>query len=166
MLEQQLLKLLDQNSALIGKVAELSQLPVQLDRIQKDVGEIKDSISDIKQVVAVHATKIERNEHESEKLHDLLAKTRAENDNEIRDIHKRFDSFEIDIRKDISDSSDEVGEKLDKFLEDAKAYHDKTNERVGRLEKWLWTIVGGGAIIAWVAEHYLMPIIMNAAGIK
>jgi hypothetical protein len=53
MLEQQITKILDQNNFLLTKVAELHTLPQAVERISKDMSDIKDSISDIKQSIAL-----------------------------------------------------------------------------------------------------------------
>ena len=131
-----------------------TDIKVQLESLRKDIESVNsinnrldtaiDKLTDvstsIKQMLAVHEEKIQRQEQIDEVIFDKL-KARQ---NEIDEIHK-------ELKANI-----ELSEK--RLLCEIKAIKNSLGERVNILEKWKWLILGGSIVVGWVLSRNFVHI--------
>ena len=116
-------------------------------RIDNAIEKLTDVSTSIKQMLAVHEEKIQRQEKIDEVIFDKL-KDRAE---EITDVYR-------ELKKDI-----ELSEK--RLLIEIKSLKNDIGGRVGTLERYKWVIMGGAIVIGWILSKNLMPILHMMNGV-
>ena len=110
-------------------------------RIDNAIEKLTDVSTSIKQMLAVHEEKIQRQEQIDEIIFDKL-KARQ---NEIDEIHR-------ELKANI-----ELSEK--RLLCEIKAIKNSLGERVNILEKWKWLILGGSIVVGWVLSKNFVHIL-------
>ena len=116
-------------------------------RIDNAIEKLTDVSTSIKQMLAVHEEKIQRQEKIDEVIFDKL-KDRAE---EITDVYR-------ELKKDI-----ELSEK--RLLIEIKSLKNDIGGRVGTLERYKWVIMGGAIVIGWILSKNLMPLLHMMNGV-
>ena len=147
----QIEKLTDQVAALQSSVAGWQPLVQPLNEAVK---ELRGVAGRVEQLIAVHENKLVFQEKFIEKLQDSMEKRRSEADSEIKEVYKKMDTVETELRTDIRQNHEKIISKLDE-------HNTSMTKRIGRLEKWIWTGIGAGAIIIWLGEHFLLPTLLH-----
>ena len=117
------------------------------ERLDVAIEKLTDVSTSIKQMLAVHEEKIQRQEQIDEIIFEKL-KARQ---NEIDDLESKMKS------------NIELSEK--RLLCEIKTLKNSLNERVSTLEKYKWLILGGSIVVGWVLSKnfaYIMNM-MNSA---
>jgi chromosome segregation ATPase len=132
-----------------------TDIKVQLESLRKDIESVNsinnrldtaiDKLTDvstsIKQMLAVHEEKIQRQEQIDDVIFTKLKERADEIDNVYRDLTRELDQVKND------------------FLVEIKSLKNDIGGRVGILEKWKWLIVGGSIVVGWVLSKNFIHII-------
>ena len=138
-----------------------TDIKVQLESLRKDIESVNsinnrldtaiDKLTDvstsIKQMLAVHEEKIQRQEQIDDVIFTKLKERADEIDNVYRDLTRELDQVEKRLLVEIKSLKNDIG------------------SRVGILEKWKWLIVGGSIVVGWVLSKNFIHIVnmMNTA---
>ena len=138
-----------------------TDIKVQLESLRKDIESVNsinnrldtaiDKLTDvstsIKQMLAVHEEKIQRQEQIYDVIFTKLKERADEIDNVYRDLARELDQVEKRLLVEIKSLKNDIG------------------GRVGILEKWKWLIVGGSIVVGWVLSKNFIHIVnmMNTA---
>jgi DNA repair ATPase RecN len=138
-----------------------TDIKVQLESLRKDIESVNsinnrldtaiDKLTDvstsIKQMLAVHEEKIQRQEQIDDVIFTKLKERADEIDNVYRDLTRELDQVEKRLLVEIKSLKNDIG------------------GRVGILEKWKWLIVGGSIVVGWVLSKNFIHIVnmMNTA---
>lgn len=151
-------KLAENVSALQQDMAQVGALVDRLDVTIEKLTEVSTTVS---QLLAVQGNRLEFQEKVAEKLQDLVEKRRTETESYVKDLHVKIDNVEKDLKKDIDESHDSILEKIEQMQQNSTQQHqqisEKTNERIARLEKWMWGAVGGSIVIVWLLDKINIP---------
>jgi len=137
-----------------------TDIKVQLESLRKDIESVNsinnrldtaiDKLTDlstsIKQMLAVHEEKIQRQEQIDEVIFTKLKDRADEIDNVYRDLQREINQTEKRLLIEIKSLKNDIG------------------SRVGVLEKWRWLILGGAIVIGWVLSKnflHIMQMISN-----
>jgi chromosome segregation ATPase len=137
-----------------------TDIKVQLESLRKDIESVNsinnrldtaiDKLTDvstsIKQMLAVHEEKIQRQEQVDEVIFNKLKERADEIDNVYRDLQR------------------EINQTEKRLLVEIKSLRNDIGGRVGVLEKWRWLIIGGAIVIGWVLSKnflHIMQMISN-----
>jgi len=132
-----------------------TDIKVQLESLRKDIESVNsinnrldtaiDKLTDvstsIKQMLAVHEEKIQRQEQIDEVIFTKLKDRADEIDNVYRDLQR------------------EISQTEKRLLIEIKSLKNDIGSRVGVLEKWRWLILGGAIVIGWVLSKNFLHII-------
>jgi len=132
-----------------------TDIKVQLEGLKKDIENVNnlngrldvaiDKLTDvstsIKQMLAVHEEKIQRQEQIDDVIFTKLKERADEIDNVYRDLTRELDQVEKRLLVEIKSLKNDIG------------------SRVGILEKWKWLIVGGSIVVGWVLSKNFIHII-------
>src|SRR6056300_1112076 len=137
-----------------------TDIKVQLESLRKDIENVNsinnrldtaiDKLTDvstsIKQMLAVHEEKIQRQEQIDDVIFTKLKERADEIDNVYRDLARELDQVEKRLLVEIKSLKNDIG------------------GRVGVLEKWRWLIIGGAIVVGWVLSKnflHIMQMISN-----
>ena len=132
-----------------------TDIRVQLESLRKDIESVNsinnrldtaiDKLTDvstsIKQMLAVHEEKIQRQEQIDDVIFTKLKERADEIDNVYRDLTRELDQVEK------------------RLLVEIKSLRNDIGGRVGILEKWKWLIVGGSIVVGWVLSKNFIHIL-------
>lgn len=138
-------------------VARMGQLFSKLDITIEKITDISNCIN---KMLAVHEQQIKQNIVDTEDVFHLVEKRRIEMDDNIKELHSRITTGNREMTKEMSDafaavmgSIAKLEEKMDRretALLDTKADMDR---RIVSLEKRQWFIMGGAAVIGFLAGN-------------
>lgn len=147
-------KLAENVSSLQQDMAQVGSLVDRLDVTIEKLTEVSTTVS---QLLAVQGNRLEFQEKIAEKLQDLVEKRRIETEGYVKDLHVKIDSVERDLKADIKDTHLDILGKIGEMQESGKQQHqdisDKLSERITSLEKWMWTIAGGGTVVWFIISQ-------------
>ena len=110
-------------------------------RLDTAIDKLTDVSTSIKQMLAVHEEKIQRQEQIDEVIFNKLKDRADEIDNVYRDLQREINQTEKRLLIEIKSLKNDIG------------------SRVGVLEKWRWLILGGAIVIGWVLSKNFLHII-------
>lgn len=140
----QIEKLFEDVSYLKKDMAVVGTLVGRLDATIDRLTEISSSVSSI---LAVHETKLTSQEIISKQLSNLLEARRLETDDKVQLLHDRISSGEREIKIKIDDQYDELMKEIKEMRAESTSQHNTLSNRINAMEKWMWTVIGGAAII-------------------
>ena len=110
-------------------------------RLDTAIDKLTDVSTSIKQMLAVHEEKIQRQEQIDDVIFTKLKDRADEIDNVYRDLQR------------------EINQTEKRLLVEIKSLRNDIGGRVGVLEKWRWLIIGGSIVIGWVLSKNFLHII-------
>ena len=110
-------------------------------RIDNAIEKLTDVSTSIKQMLAVHEEKIQRQEQIDEIIFEKLKERAGEIDNVHKDLTRELNQLER------------------RLLVEIKTIKLDFGARVGMLEKYRWLIVGGAIVIGWILSTNFKTII-------
>jgi chromosome segregation ATPase len=142
-------KLSDTISTLQQDMAQVGTLVERLDVTIEKLTEVSTRVSEL---LAVQGTRLEAQEKASEQLQVLIEKRRVETDTNIKDVYIRVEKVEKDLYNEIEASQEKVLKEIKEMRAEATLQHNELKGKVNRLEKWMWTMIGAGAVITFLLQ--------------
>ena len=121
----------DVNVQLTGLKKDIENVTNLNARLDTAIEKLTDVSTSIKQMLAVHEEKIQRQEQIDEIIFDKLKERAGEIDNVHRELTKEIQQVEKRLLIEIKQTRLEIG------------------GRVGVLEKYRWLILGGAFVVGW-----------------
>lgn len=142
---------------------DMAQVGALVDRLDVTIEKLTEVSSTVSQLLAVQGNRLEFQEKVAERLQDLVEKRRQETDNLVKDLHQKIDRVESDLHDEIVDSENKIIKKIEEMSKSSTAQHESINtslsDRMGKLERWMWILVGGGLVIGFFLNK--MPITVS-----
>ncbi len=124
-------------------VKDVIQVKTILERIDTSVEKLTIISADVTQLLAVHDNRITSQERLGNQLQKQMDKINDTNDKKLTDLSKKID----ENRQDILD-------KLDDYNKVTDDQHDEIKSRMAKIERWMWSMVGGGATVVFLLEKF------------
>ena len=140
-------KLADDISYLSKDMAVVNTLVGRLDTTIDKLTDISNSVSNL---LAVHETKLTSQEIISKQLSDLVEARRVETDDKIQILHERISSGERELKVNIDEQYDELMKEIKEMRAESAVQHTTLSDRITAMEKWMWTVIGGSAIVGGI----------------
>ena len=121
-----------------------------VDRLDTTIDKLTDISNNVSNLLAVHETKLTSQEIISTQLADLVEARRVETDEKIQLLHGRITSGEREIKEKIDDQYDELMKEIKEMRAESVSQHNTLSERITTMEKWMWTVIGGSAIVGGI----------------
>jgi predicted RNase H-like nuclease (RuvC/YqgF family) len=77
-----------------------------------------------------------------EKFDRTLDKLEKQHNDELREVHKKIEQFEVSIMDEIK-----------ALRQDMKEQHQVEKEKIEELNKWRWIVLGGAAVVGWLVSN-------------
>lgn len=121
-----------------------------VDRLDTTIDKLTDISNSVSSLLAVHETKLTSQEIISKQLADLVEARRVETDDKIQILHERISSGEREIKEKIDDQYDELMREIKEMRVESTNQHNTLSARITAMEKWMWTVIGGSAIVGGI----------------
>jgi hypothetical protein len=89
---------------------------------------------------------------------------RTEQQKETRHLNVRIDTVQKDITDRLDNQTKTLAEHFDKGIDKVTEAHVSNSNRISALEKWRWTLVGGGAALAFLISDVIVRIFYGPIG--
>lgn len=119
-------------------------------RLDTTIDKLTDISSSVSNLLAVHETKLTSQEIISKQLSDLVEARRVETDDKLQILHERISSGERELKENIDDQYDELMKEIKEMRAESTTQHNTLSERITTMEKWMWTVIGGSAIVGGI----------------
>ena len=124
-----------------------------VDRLDTTIDKLTDISNSVSSLLAVHETKLTSQEIISKQLADLVEARRVETDDKIQILHERISSGERELKTSIDDQYDELMKEIKAMRAESTVQHNTLSDRITTMEKWMWTVIGGSAIVGGLITH-------------
>lgn len=121
-----------------------------VDRLDTTIDKLTDISNSVSNLLAVHETKLTSQEIISKQLSDLVEARRVETDEKVQLLHDRISSGEREIKEKIDDQYDELMREIKEMRAESTTQHNTLSSRITTMEKWMWTVIGGSAIVGGI----------------
>lgn len=121
-----------------------------VDRLDTTIDKLTDISNNVSNLLAVHETKLSSQEITTKQISDLVEARRVETDDKIQVVHDRISSGEREIKEKIDDQYDELMKEIKEMRAESATQHNTLSERITTMEKWMWTVIGGSAIVGGI----------------
>lgn len=118
-----------------------------VDRLDTTIDKLTDISNSVSSLLAVHETKLTSQEIISKQLADLVEARRVETDDKIQILHERISSGERELKESIDKQYDELMTEIKEMRAESTKQHNILSDRITTMEKWMWTVIGGSAIV-------------------
>jgi septation ring formation regulator EzrA len=118
-----------------------------VDRLDTTIDKLTDISNSVSSLLAVHETKLTSQEIISKQLADLVEARRVETDDKIQILHERISSGERELKESIDKQYDELMTEIKEMRAESTKQHNTLSDRITTMEKWMWTVIGGSAIV-------------------
>lgn len=131
-------------------------------KLDNAIEKLTDLGNDITRMLALHEQRIARLEQIDNEIHGLVEKRRAELQDDIKDVDSKLANTIKEISGDLSSTEDRIMTAIKDVKSDIKTdseestkAHNELVKRVESLEKWKWTLIGGGIAVGFIIEKIL-----------
>ncbi len=118
-----------------------------VDRLDTTIDKLTDISNSVSSLLAVHETKLTSQEIISKQLADLVEARRVETDDKIQILHERISSGERELKESIDNQYDDLMKEIKEMRAESTVQHNTLSNRITTMEKWMWTVIGGSAIV-------------------
>lgn len=136
---------------------DMAQVGALVDRLDITIEKLTEVSTTVSQLLAVQGNRLEFQEKVGDKLQDLVERRRVETESYVKDLHIKIDTVEKDLKEDIKGTHLDILEKIGEMQESGTKQHqeisDKLGDRITSLEKWMWTIAGGGTVVWFILSQ-------------
>ena len=132
---------------------DMAQVGALVDRLDVTIEKLTEVSSTVSQLLAVQGNRLEFQEKVQERLQELVEKRRLETESYVKDLYSKIDSVEKELYNEIEASQDKVLKEIKEMRAESTSQHNELKGKVQRAEKWMWMMVGGGAVIGFILSR-------------
>jgi hypothetical protein len=121
-----------------------------VERLDTTIDKLTDISNNVSNLLAVHETKLSSQEIITKQISDLVEARRVETDDKIQILHERISSGEREMKSSIDDQYDELMKEIKEMRAESTVQHNTLSDRITTMEKWMWTVLGGSAIVGGI----------------
>ena len=126
---------------------DMAQVGTLVDRLDVTIEKLTEVSSTVSQLLAVQGNRLDFQEKIQERLEKVVEERRQETDKNIKDVYIRIEKVEKDLQEDMDDSYSKIVEKIEELNNNGTQQHQILNDRMTRMEKWMWMLIGGGIVV-------------------
>ena len=130
----------------------------RMDRMETAISKLADVSSDVGRMLAVHEQQIGQQEKMLNNTNNNMEKHREEIDDKINSIYNNLSLTDKSIVEALEKNRKEISETHKKdnneLLEIIVKHHAHIDKKVNKIEKLIWSFLGGGAIILFIIEYH------------
>lgn len=131
---------------------DMAQVGTLVERLDVTIEKLTEVSAHVSELLAVQGTRLEIQERASAQLQELVERRRLETDNNIKDVYFRVEKVEKELYKEIEDTQAKVLAEIKGMRSESTTQHNELKDKVNRLEKWMWTMIGGIAVISFLIQ--------------
>ena len=132
---------------------DMAQVSGLIDRLDLTIAKLTEVSTTVSQLLAVQGNRLEQQEKSAYQFSALLEKRRDEAAESNDIMHKRISSAEKEFQTEIAKLNDKILDEMKSMRAESKAQHDELSDKMTKLEKWVWLVSGGAAVVGFLLSH-------------
>ena len=125
--------------------AEIQHVNTLVDRLDIAIGQLSTVSKNISELLAVQGTRLQYQEKMSEQLTELIQKSNKEG-------AKNTDEIETALNHKIEQLENELVAEIKSLRDENKKQHEEMKNKLALVEKWIWVVTGGAAVIGFIVS--------------
>jgi len=134
---------------------DMAQVSGLIDRLDLTIVKLTEVSTTVSQLLAVQGNRLEQQEKSAYQFSTLLEKRRDEAAESNDIMHKRISSAEKEFQTEIGKLNDKILDEMKSMRAESKQQHDELSSKMSKLEKWVWVVSGGGAVVGFLLSHVI-----------
>jgi ABC-type transporter Mla subunit MlaD len=134
---------------------DMAQVNTLVDRLDVTIEKLTEVSTIVSQLLAVQGSRLEQQEKTAAQLSSLLEKRRDEASENYEMLHKRITSSERDFKHEIEKLNDKILDEMKAMREDNAKQQKEMIKKITDLEKWVWLVSGGAAVVGFLMSHVI-----------
>jgi len=134
---------------------DMAQVSGLIDRLDLTIAKLTEVSTTVSQLLAVQGNRLEQQEKSAYQFSTLLEKRRDEAAESNDIMHKRISSAEKEFQTEIGKLNDKILDEMKSMRAESKQQHDELSSKMSKLEKWVWVVSGGGAVVGFLLSHVI-----------
>ena len=130
---------------------EINQVTGLFGRLDTTIEKLSDVSNSIKQLLAVHETKLTQHEKTHRDVYDEIERRRKESTEQHASIQKEMASMQGNFKKEIEDVERRITDEIKTLKNSIEAVSSKTNI----VYDWKTLLIGGGIVLMFVINFIL-----------
>jgi chromosome segregation ATPase len=130
---------------------DMHQLNGLFARLDVTIEKLSEVSSNLTRMIAVHENRLEKQEEADKHLNSMIELLFAK----VEERRREVDTIKDDFRKEISHLHNDIMVEMKEIKTCTTNYHTELNNRVTAIERWKWMMMGGGAIIGFIASKFI-----------
>jgi hypothetical protein len=139
---------------------DLKQVQVVFGRLDVAIEKIGDVSNCINKMLAVHDTKLEAQENVNEDIYQSLEVHRNETKASNAELHSRITTTTRELEAKIQNTEDKLLSAIGDLKRSVEKEEEKHKERIDKLEKTKYVMIGGGIVIGAIITK-ILPMVMK-----
>jgi monomeric isocitrate dehydrogenase len=152
-------KKLSENVASLQK--DMAQVGTLVERLDVTIEKLTEVSSTVSQLLAVQGNRLEFQEKIQERLEKMVEDRRSETSRSIKEVYVRIENVERGLQEDMDDGYNKIAVKLEQLGKEGSDQHKVLNDRMTRMEKWMWMLIGGGIVVGALFSNINFPAIFG-----
>ncbi len=130
--------------------ADMAQINTLVDRLDITIEKLTEVSTNVSQLLAVQGSRLDQQERSSSQLSLLIEKRKDEVSESVENLHKRINTAEKDFKVELEKLNEKILEEMKAIREDNLEQHKALNEKISKLERWVWYVTGGAAVVGFL----------------
>lgn len=135
--------------------ADMAQINTLVDRLDITIEKLTEVSTNVSQLLAVQGSRLDQQERSSSQLSLLIEKRKDEVSESIENLHKRINSTEKDFKAELEKLNEKILQEMKAIREDNLEQHKALNEKISKLEKWIWYVTGGAMVVGFLLSKVM-----------
>jgi DNA repair exonuclease SbcCD ATPase subunit len=132
---------------------DVAQIDTLVERLDITIEKLTEVSSTVSQLLAVQGSRLEFQEKVQERLEKMFEERRGETEKNIKDLYVRIEKVDKDLQEDMEQTYSKIAEKIEQHRKESTEQHKVLNDRITRMEKWMWMLIGGAVVLSTLFNH-------------
>jgi DNA repair exonuclease SbcCD ATPase subunit len=132
---------------------DVAQIDTLVERLDITIEKLTEVSSTVSQLLAVQGSRLEFQEKVQERLEKMFEERRGETEKNIKDLYVRIEKVDKDLQEDMEATYSKIAEKIEQHRKESTEQHKVLNDRITRMEKWMWMLIGGAVVLSTLFNH-------------
>jgi hypothetical protein len=98
----------------------------------------------------VQGSRLDQQERSNSQLSLLIEKRKDEVSESVENLHKRINNAEKDFKVELEKLNEKILDEMKAIREDNLEQYKALNEKISKLERWVWYVTGGAAVVGFL----------------
>ena len=132
---------------------DVSSINQVIDKLDLTIDKLAEVSNGLNRMITVHESQLERQDDEQRELFQLVEQRRIESKEQYETLHKRVSDQKEYLENQIEKIHEDVMDELKQLRKDQMDHHAYMADRLSKLEKWKWFVVGIGTAIGFILSE-------------